>query len=173
MRKRDLSTCKLCGRDIYRSVGDWYHSDTYDMRCEYGNNDRIATPISGCGSKYAALRVTGDTHRIWRDFTSRFLHDDNWKYTGWELMKRVEKWAPKHPTVKVTSCDDDLFASSIIVLIPHCTAYKYFGTTMISIPQLSGDPCIMFLYPEHVRGLQSTLGDMEVLRDSISAVAYR
>lgn len=65
---------------------------------------------------------------------------------GYIAITRVENYAKKHPEIEIVRCDDSVFSSSIIVLIPHPT----MGITMIYIPQnnkeIKGE---LFLYPDH------------------------
>lgn len=82
---------------------------------------------------------------------------DGWKYSGNELMERVEKFAKKHPEVMILSCDDSGNTGSMIVLIPHRTMSIYWGTTMVIIPQIFGEPLEMFLYPGHALGMEKAL----------------
>ncbi len=91
-------------------------------------------------------------HAVWHDFCKRFkpAPDNVFKYTGYDFISRVEKWARKFPKdVRIVPCDDDYFASSILVLIEHQAPTFYMGTSVVCIPQLSGDPTCMFLYPRH------------------------
>ena len=65
---------------------------------------------------------------------------------GYVAMTRVENYAKTHPEIQIVRCDDSVFSSSMIVLIPHPT----MGITMIYIPQnnkeIKGE---LFLYPDH------------------------
>jgi len=76
-----------------------------------------------------------------------------WKYTGYELMTAVEKWAKRWPKDVAICCIDDAhFSSSSIVFIlcwDKQTKKKLFGTSVVVIPQNSGQPCDFFMYPQH------------------------
>ena len=90
-------------------------------------------------------------HRVYHEFVRRFMtkDGDGWKYEGYDLMQRVERWAEKHPSeVKITNCDDDHHSSSALVLIEHRCTNDYMGTTVVFIPQCTGEsPIRFFLYP--------------------------
>lgn len=82
--------------------------------------------------------------RLFRDKTT-----NEWKFQGYDLMKRVERWAEKHPgDVTVVRVDDDHHSNSDLVLIDHKTKRRYMGITCINIPQHGGPPSEFFLYPE-------------------------
>ncbi len=110
--------------------------------------------------------VQTNVHRVWHDFRKRFLPDDSWVYVGYALMTRVDKWAERFPKdVQVLSCDDHAHAGSSLVIIEHKAPRRYMGTTVVFIPQCTGEnPICFFLYPEHrkafVKALQSLDGPM-------------
>lgn len=86
-----------------------------------------------------------------------------WRWKGYELMCRIEKYAEKHPELEVVTVDDDHFASSLLVLLPHHDKKtgSYFGTSVIYVPQCTGeDPIRFFLYPGHAHGLLGALGKL-------------
>lgn len=84
-----------------------------------------------------------------------------WKLQGYALMEAIEKWAVGYPDeVKIVGVDDDVHSGSILVLVEHKSPSQYFGVTMVSVPQNSGPPCIMFMYPEHQKGLMGVLTAM-------------
>lgn len=76
---------------------------------------------------------------------------DYWKLKGYALMKAMERFAKKYPDyVELVSCDDDYHAGSMIALIKHQKPNEYFGTTLLYIPQCTGeDPIRLFLYDGH------------------------
>lgn len=100
------------------------------------------------------------THRTYHAFAKQFKDaDDRWKLTGYPLMKAVEAWAKndRHDT-HIVHCDDNFYATSMLVLIEHKTKSSVHGTTVIFIPQCAtGEPCEFFLYPHHKTNLISTL----------------
>lgn len=104
-----------------------------------------------------------DVHRVSRDFFRRFKKNWKWKYSGYDFSKRVEKWATKWPSdVRVVRCDDGVFAGSNLVLIEHRAADAYMGTTVVYIPQCTGEPPTdFFLYPSHRAGLLAALREIE------------
>ena len=112
----------------------------------------------------AELEDIDRTHAVAHDFQRRFIKGqfgtpDAWKYIGYDLMKRVERWAKKYPEeVTIVGCDDAYFAGSTIVLIEHRTEKSYMGTSMYYIPQCTGEaPTQLFLYPWHRTNLIAAL----------------
>lgn len=62
-------------------------------------------------------------------------------------------------------CDDTYFASSNLVLIEHASKTEYMGTTVVFIPQCTGeDPVEFFLYPGHRECLVKFLKSLGGLR---------
>jgi hypothetical protein len=114
-----------------------------------------------------------DVHRLWDLFESRFkvgdgVEPEDWKCVGFPLMQQVEQWARRHSEVQIIRCDDALYSSSFIVLIPHQSRDMHHGVSMVSIPQngpngLPPAPTVMFLYPraqkELIAGLVSIQTD--------------
>lgn len=99
-----------------------------------------------------------DMHSISLAFHKAFYDGRTWKYSGYKMLQHVEKFAKKHPEVVLLSCDDSYNAGSGIVLIPHRTQEEYWGTTMVIIPQCTGEPPLeMFLYPGHSLAFEKAL----------------
>ena len=97
-------------------------------------------------------------HKTWHAFCHKFGNKEGrgWKYKGYEFMCAVEKWAKKYPEVQIVGVDDNHHASSSLVLVPHFDKrrHDYWGTTVVYIPQCSGEDAIdFFLYPGHLEGL--------------------
>ena len=82
-----------------------------------------------------------------------------YKWSGFELAKRIEKWAKKWPNdIKIVRCDDAYHAGSDLVLIEHKAPVNYMGTTVLYIPQCTGEqPIEFFLYPCHREELVKAL----------------
>jgi hypothetical protein len=76
---------------------------------------------------------------------------ERFRWYGYDLMQRIEKWAAQFPhDVRVVGCDDSYHSGSDLVLIEHRTRDQYMGTTVVYLPQCSGDPpAQFFLYPGH------------------------
>lgn len=103
-------------------------------------------------------------HHVYHTFIKRFYDDgkNQWKLTGYAFMVAVEKWARRHPEVIVNRCDDRISAGSRLVLIPHKVNKRYWGTTVIFIPQCSGEnPTEIFLYPSHKTDLIKSLHSLQ------------
>ncbi len=101
------------------------------------------------------LQIDTSLHKVWFDFCKRFKNEDKYLFIGYELMQKVEKWAKKYPKdVFISPCDDAVFASSLLVLIEHRTKNEYMGTTVVVIPQCTGEtPLEFFLYLTHRKQL--------------------
>lgn len=111
---------------------------------------------------------TPDVHKLWFKFEKKFILNPGggvpikFRYSGWEFIKRVERFAKTHPEIIITRCDDVVFASSDMVFIPHETRYEWMGVTCIVIPQCSEDPPLaFFLYPHHIEELIPTLKEFQ------------
>lgn len=88
-------------------------------------------------------------HALGWDFQKRFIKPDRtFKYTGYDLICRMERWAAKNPTVRECSVDDDIHAGARLFFIPHETSDEYWGTTVVYVYQF-GPPTQFFLYPDH------------------------
>lgn len=99
-----------------------------------------------------------DVHKVYHRFLKRFMDGHSFKLKGYQLSDAVERWAARQPEgmVRIASCDDDHFTTSILVFIQHQTADEYMGTTVVYIPQ-NGDPATFFMYSGHLKELQDTL----------------
>lgn len=101
-------------------------------------------------------------HHLWHKFYKLFINEDgSYKYWGWEFIQKVEKFAEKNTDVEIAGCDDSYFSSSVIVCVPHKGNQSYMGTTVVFIPQMSGPPCEIFLYPGHRINLIEVLKKMK------------
>lgn len=120
----------------------------------------------------AELLKTADVHKLYHKFIKHFQVETGkgfkWKYTGYELMKKVKRWAQNNPQVKVIYCDDDIYCSSYLVFIPHQnndpqSVDHYHGTTVIFISQTNDFPTVFFLYPHHARNVVDTLKEIKAV----------
>lgn len=143
-----------------RSVG--LHLGFRCKKCE----ERIERKATAGERKFYATFVmrlenkAPHTHTVWHDFVKCFKTKDNvYRWIGYPLMERVEKWAEKYPgDVRVVGIDDSFFSTSDLVLVEHRTDRTYTGTTAVVIPQCSGEaPIEFFLYPRHRTGLLGAL----------------
>jgi hypothetical protein len=109
-------------------------------------------------------------HALWHEFSRRFqdrsdpAKSGKWLLSGWAMMEKVEKWANRELRgIEVLRCDDSYHASSDLILIPHAVYIKgkvdyYWGTTVVYVPQCSGDPpAEFFLYGNHAKGFRDAL----------------
>lgn len=138
---------------------------------------RKATPAERAFHKaHMEPRLGVDIHKVYYDFLKRFSNKEKrsytignktysgyeykgYRWTGCDLMGRVEEWAEKYPNdVRVVGVDDDSYSSSCLVLIEHKTDREYMGTTVVYIPQCTGEnPIRFFLYGHHRQHLATTL----------------
>lgn len=103
-------------------------------------------------------------HVVWHDFMKRFYrgggHD--WRWTGWDLMKRIAKWAEGKPEVTLVRVDDDHHMNSDLVIIDNRAKEEYHGTTVVFIPQTGFPPSVFFLYPRARHALITALKAIDV-----------
>jgi len=103
-----------------------------------------------------------------KDFTEskgKFRYFDTKDFSGYDAMCRAEKYASKHKEIIVVGCDDAVFASSDIVLVPHEDNDGYWGTTVLFIPQCTTDKGQFFLYPNHLNNLLEVLQKIKEKQD--------
>lgn len=107
------------------------------------------------------FRDSDEIHRIWHKF-SKFL-DENCEPTpqGWDDIEAIEKYTQENPEIKIVPCDDDIHASSIIVLIPH----PKMGISFMFVPQLTNVTNRLFLYGAHWEMLIKELNKMVYVYD--------
>lgn len=110
-----------------------------------------------------------DVHTIWSDFNKKFRLDADgcaqWKYTGYDMQLRVERWAKhwnkRYPgEIQIARIDDAVYASSRLVMIEHRNANEYMGISVVVIPQCCDHPMTFFLYPGHRAELLNALKAM-------------
>ena len=71
---------------------------------------------------------------------------DSSKMIGSEAIKRIEKYVLKHPNIRIVNVDDDVYAGSIVLLIPH----PEHGISLIFVPQCTEIQNRFFMYPSHI-----------------------
>lgn len=112
-------------------------------------------------------------HAVWHSFRDEFLEKraGDWVFNlgGVALMEMVEEWAKDYPDdVHVVAVDDDLFASSLLVLIEHKNDQEYWGTSFVFIPQLIGAPARFFMYPMSIKDLLAVVTKIDKKKDDLS-----
>lgn len=101
-------------------------------------------------------------HKVYHDFSDKFMDGLKFNDSGYTLMWDVEKWAAEYPDdVHLITADDGMATSSLMVLIEHKTEEVFYGTTVISIPQNTGNPCELFLSQWGIKELLSALTDID------------
>lgn len=98
-----------------------------------------------------------EKHSVWHKFVE-FLekeYGEGWETNlhGHEAIEKIEKYASENPEICIAYCDDNHFASSILVVVPH----KDMGNTVIFVPQLTTVTNNFFLYPNHQKSLLEAL----------------
>ena len=78
------------------------------------------------------------------------------KMIGYECMKRCEKYAKKNKEIKIIGVDDSVYASSVVILIPH----PEHGITVIFVPQCTDVMNQFFLYSGHAHNIVSEIHKM-------------
>jgi hypothetical protein len=113
-------------------------------------------------------------HTVWHDFESRFkdAKSQRYKMKGYDLITSVSKWAKKWPKdVRLVGIDDSYFCSSDLLLVEHQTVDDYMGTSVVVLPQCTGEePIEFFLYPGH---LKSLLGALTAIQKAARPVQKR
>lgn len=104
-----------------------------------------------------------EMHGTWYSFCEKFgsgvLGDSFDELAGGDVMDEVEEWAKKFPDVKITRCDDNHHAGSLLVLIPH----PKHGVTVLFIPQLTNEKHYFFLYPSQQKALIEALESIKIV----------
>lgn len=96
------------------------------------------------------------SHAFQRKFTCNFGMRFSMK--GYQLIKAIERFAKKYPSIQQVGVDDDHHAGSDMFLIPHETPSNYWGTSVVYVPQCTGEAAIrFFMYPGHLNGLVKAL----------------
>jgi len=100
-------------------------------------------------------------HRVSHIFQRKFFEKGTgaWKWTGYSLMCKMEKWAKKYPEdVFCAGIDDSHFCGSDIYFILHRDGKMNWGTSVVVITQCDGQPpCQYFMYPGHLTGILDVL----------------
>lgn len=117
-------------------------------------------------------------HKLWHSFTETFCKKETdekgcrlWKWKGYPLMQRVDKWRKKNPEVMSVKVDDAVHAGSRLIFIPHEDDYTYMGCTVVYIPQCTGeDPICFFLYPCHIAFKRQPWDDSLSLLDALQVL---
>jgi len=154
-----------------------WSSKTIELRCEC--KETMSRPLTKAEEKEWKAqwakqeRESEIMHKVNWDFCRHFIDKHRignptaspiaWKWTGWDLMHRIDEWAKKYPKdVFRGGCDDSHHTSSDLVFILHRVGKRLWGTTVYYIPQVDGQtPVELFLYPSHAFGLIRLLKKFE------------
>ncbi len=101
-----------------------------------------------------------------RNKNSRELKEfDPSKMVGYQAMCRVERYEKKYGKIKIVYVDDEVFMTSMIVLIPSID----MGISCIYIPQCVNPSNTFFLYPSDIKQLDEAIEQMkkEYLKNAI------
>jgi hypothetical protein len=102
------------------------------------------------------LEVRGTKKRFkYRSFDEAEL---NRRLTGYEVMCKIERYVNRYcPEIKILRCDDQVYAGSYILLIPH----PGHGITIMFVPQCTTIQNQFFLYEDHYKELIKSLKEMK------------
>lgn len=106
-----------------------------------------------------------NVHRFWHPF-AKWLNGLCERKSSYDVMQAIEGYAKRKPEsgIMITDVDDDAFASSNLVIMPHQSDYEYMGASVIFVPQCTGEkPIKFFMYPSHVDGLMRVLKKLQKL----------
>jgi hypothetical protein len=101
-------------------------------------------------------RAKGGTKKFkYRDFNEAKLYN---RLVGYEVQCKIEKYIKRCcPEIKCIRCDDSIYATAIILLIPH----PAHGITVMFIPQCTSVQNVFFLYQRHCENLIKELTKMK------------
>jgi hypothetical protein len=116
----------------------------------------------------AMFNKNDDIHRVWHNFQKHFIdrpegEPKSFKWKGYELSQKIERWAQKYPEdVHICAIDDSHFMSSDLVLIEHKSKKSWMGVSAVLVCQ-NNDPVVQFfLYPGHVENVMKALAKVTV-----------
>lgn len=102
-----------------------------------------------------------DAHGVYHKFEKWLIETLGENYNsylfGYKVICKIEDYVKNNPEIKIVHCDDDTFASSILVLIPHPTR----GITIKFIPQCTELQNTFFLYDRSYDKLIEALNEMK------------
>lgn len=134
--------CKKCGAKTQRKT-------TSAERVKQEREDKIGMAL----------------HKTYHAFLRRF-QDSNQRYKlkGYKFIVAMEKFCEKHKDIIECGVDDSSFAGSRLFFIPHDNGQEYMGTSVLYIPQCTGeDATEFFLYPGNLNELMDALGKIRKL----------
>mgnify|MGYP001585093385 CR=1 FL=1 len=114
-------------------------------KCQQTHHRSMTKSEQAIVKRRKILKSHTKIHRVWHSFAKEFMEDYfKFKYQGYDMMKRVAKWARTQPKgfVHIVYCDDSYHASSNLVLIEHKRSDKYMGTSVV----LSHNVAVRLLY---------------------------
>jgi len=121
-----------------------------------------------------------DVHKVWHELVRELTTEDGDAFNfdlipDWE--GKLDQLSEKYPDhIQHISCDDSHHCSSDLIMIEHATMPKadrpkYMGTTVLYIPQCTGEqPIQFFLYPGHKMALMKALINSMSLQDTVQYV---
>lgn len=164
-----------------------HSKDSGDFFCSCGaRGSRALTREEAKWSQRAhdSMFTNGGLHSAWHDFLKKFKKTETltilgkrvkqpsreWKYHGIQMMRKAESWAREWPDhVSVVRVDDDYHASSLLLLIQSRMERRVHGTSVVVIPQCTGEPASsFFLYDSHSRSLIETLTSVRRQQRAVS-----
>lgn len=134
------------------------------------SKERPTTAQERRNMKKAWKAKDANVHKVWHAFM-KYMGDA----TGYDAMRKAEKFAKKHPTeIFISGVDDDHFCSSSLVFVVHRaehsyegltgkdTGPKWMGVSCVYIPQCTGEkPVTIFFYPGDMRGTLAVMKELD------------
>lgn len=116
----------------------------------------VQTFGKGLHGKWKYMNVPGSKRRLkYREFNELELSR---KICGHKAIQRIERYVKRYcPEIKIVPCDDQCYAGSILLLIPH----PEHGITVMFVPQCTTIQNQFFLYPTHFKALTKALNQLK------------
>ena len=129
--------------DVYCYMG-WKPLTQVVERCIFCHEERTRKPTKAEQTvNTLRLKQCDKLHTVYHTVYKRLDGLD-----GFDAIEEAEKIANKYKGhVQYVGCDDDVHASSALLLVDHESNDKYMGTSVIYLPQCEGTRATFFLYP--------------------------
>lgn len=167
LKKYELPKC--CSTPKYEKI--WHSRDEAGFLCKKCGS-RSARPMTKREKKIfsdhmkSSMREAGRVHDLFFEFRQRIDAEKDVD----KKREKALKWAEsrKNKGVQIVRVDDNVYASSDLILIPHRTEKSVHGTTIVYVPQIEvyNDLPIFFLYANH---LDSLLAALKALKKSYAS----
>lgn len=136
-------------------------------RCvECGHEEERPATEEALAENRERCRLNGQIHVQWHAFKKRFYGVDPHgppRVRGYEMMCELDEFCAEFPDhTHVARIDDSYHSGSRLLFIEQRNEKEYWGTSVVVIPQCSGEaPLSFFMYPNH---FQSVLQAMAAIQ---------